>query len=430
MTSQVANKQNFQFSIQNYVIKHQGITTINLTIDCLYKENKEDYLNHQQVANYIDYYLKRYPNEIDYWEVLNKKLANNLMTTTISKSFSANESDIYLPNSVSKLSTTLAVESGSSNVPYPRHSKVTIDPLSDDLEEFSFSLSEYKVMHLGDNTIDVTVDYSYRPAADKYPQTYFEFSQVAKYIENFLGTYPNETDSWEAVNDKLNKELSTNIIDKRFGFTGENYYLPGLIDELSTTISHNGEAGTLTPTIKSIKKTTLKQGTVLEAKIAELQLRENLPLVDLQGFNANQELKATIELERSASDSLNLGFYQVEDIEGTVIDQVSGKKVKPGDIGYETVALMQDNLVASLQELQTEDGVSMRRIETVSGGSILAPYVLTEKGNTYWAWNEANSDKSEHIRMDGLNTFLIEDQEAPNDNDFNDLILTINWEFV
>ena len=109
---------------------------------------------------------------------------------------------------------------------------------------------------------------------------------------------------------------------------------------------------------------------------------------------------------------------------------MSGRKLKPGDIGYESVALMQDNLVASLQDLQTEDGISFSRIETVTGGSILAPYVLTEKGNTYWAWNEANADKNEHIRMDGLNTFLVEDQEAPSDNDFNDLILTIDWSIV
>ena len=430
MTSQASNKQTFQFSIQDYVIKHQGVATINLTIDYLYKQNIENYLDSQQVANYVDYYLKSYPNETDYWEVLNKNLANDLATTTISKSFGASGSDIYMPNSVSELSTTVAVESGSSDVPYPRHSKVTIEPLSDDLEGFSFSLPEYKVEHLGDNTIDVTLDYNYRPATDKYPQTYFEFSQVARYVEDFFVTYPNETDSWEVVNNRLNNQLSTDIIGKGFGFTGEDYYLAGLIDELSTTISHKGEAGTLMPAITSTKETTLKPGTVLEAKIAELQLRDNLPLLDLQDFSTNQELKATIGLERSASDRLSLGFYQVEDIEGSVIDQVSGNKLKPGDIGYASAALTQDNLVASLQGLQTEDGVSLSRIENVSGGSIFAPYVLTEAGNTYWVWNEANTDKSEHIRMDGLNTFLIEDQEAPNDSDFNDMILTINWSVV
>jgi len=412
------------------VIKHQGMTTINLTIDYLYKENAKNYLDHQQVANWVDYYLSSYPNETDYWEVLNKNLASNLATTTISKSFGTNGSDIYMPNSVSELSTTVAVRSGSSDVHYPRYSKVTIEPFNDGLEAFSFGLPEYKVEHLGGNTIDVSIEYNYRPATDQYAQTYFEFSQVAHYIEDFFITYPNETDSWEVVNDRLNNQLSTDVIDKSFGFTGENYFLPGLIDELSTTISHKGEAGTLAPAITSTKKTTLKPGTVLEAKIAELQLRGNLPLLDLQGFGSDQELKATIGLERSASDNLSLGFYQVEDIEGSVVDQVSGRKLKPGDIGYESVALMQDNLVASLQDLQTEDGISLSRIETVSGGSILAPYVLTEKGNTFWAWNEANTDKSEHIRMDGLNAFLVEDQEAPSDNDFNDLILTINWSIV
>ena len=69
------------------------------------------------------------------------------------------------------------------------------------VEEFSFSIKDFKVDHQGQNNLNISVKYSYRAnmAVSDYP----DFRLIAKDIEMFLTNYPNETDYWEIVNKKI-----------------------------------------------------------------------------------------------------------------------------------------------------------------------------------------------------------------------------------
>ena len=69
------------------------------------------------------------------------------------------------------------------------------------VEEFSFSIKDFKVDHQGQNNLNISVKYSYRAnmAVSDYP----DFRLIAKDIEMFLTNYPNKTDYWEIVNKKI-----------------------------------------------------------------------------------------------------------------------------------------------------------------------------------------------------------------------------------
>ncbi|KAM3099958.1 hypothetical protein ACKFKF_13300 [Phormidesmis sp. 146-12] len=59
------------------------------------------------------------------------------------------------------------------------------------------------------------------------PLEYPEFTQIYNYIDNFLKTYPNETDFWEILNKNLVSDLLTKLIPTTFGF---DYQLADVLD--------------------------------------------------------------------------------------------------------------------------------------------------------------------------------------------------------
>ena len=109
-------------------------------------------------------------------------------------------------------------------------------------ESFQFSILDYVIEHQGGAVLDVTLDYTYKPELGS-PELYFEFQQVSNYIDNFLKTYPNETDYWEILNKNLSGQLVTDTIDKSFGFSGLDYQLRDSIDRLTTRLDVRDEGG-------------------------------------------------------------------------------------------------------------------------------------------------------------------------------------------
>jgi len=74
------------------------------------------------------------------------------------------------------------------------------------VEEFSFWIKDLKVDHQGEvNTLNISV--SYRYVAGIKTADYPDFRLLAKDIENFLATYPNEVDYWEIVNKRVTELL-------------------------------------------------------------------------------------------------------------------------------------------------------------------------------------------------------------------------------
>ena len=68
-------------------------------------------------------------------------------------------------------------------------------------EQFEFELRDVKVSHQGGNTLTLKIRYDYRGGLK--PSEYPDFTVLAKACEDFLRTYPNDSDFWEIVNLKL-----------------------------------------------------------------------------------------------------------------------------------------------------------------------------------------------------------------------------------
>jgi hypothetical protein len=124
----------------------------------------------------------------------------------------------------------------------------------------------------------------------------------------------------------------------------------------------------------------------------------------------------------------------VEDSIGT-IKLADGKTLKPGDIGYAAEAIKN----AILQIGKTDSKIG----QDLAGGKIYAPVVVSQGSfsdfiatnpaniggvgiNAYFNYIGANSDKQDHFRLLGNNTFGVEDQYGGGDRDFNDLVVNLN----
>ena len=81
--------------------------------------------------------------------------------------------------------------------------------------------------------------------------------------------------------------------------------------------------------------------------------------------------------------------------------------------------------------------------QNITGGSIYAPVVVSQGSlsdfiatnpanigggsiNAYFNYVPANSDRKDHFRLLGNNTFGVEDQYGGGDRDFNDLVVNMN----
>ncbi len=156
--------------------------------------------------------------------------------------------------------------------------------------------------------------------------------------------------------------------------------------------------------------------------------------IDLTAF-AGQTLKADIVTKSSAAYTNNVGFYAVEDAIGTIkLD--NGKSVKPGDDNYAAEAVKN----ALLQVGKTDSKAD----QNIAGGRIYAPVVISQGSfddflnknasngggkndvHAYFNYIGANSDKVDHFRLIGSNTFGVEDMYGGGDRDFNDLVVSMN----
>ncbi len=138
------------------------------------------------------------------------------------------------------------------------------------------------------------------------------------------------------------------------------------------------------------------------------------------------------------------GLYRVQDDLGTVIDPLSGKAYKPGDGGYVAAALRRANQENSGQAQLDNQNTSNPAKFTVDGGYRYALFVIADgtiaqaltvtdpakAPQVYFNYVAANTDGKQHFQMVGNNSFAIEDTFNLTNNDFNDLIFTVNAKVV
>ncbi|MEH2196312.1 MAG: DUF4347 domain-containing protein [Nostoc sp.] len=167
---------------------------------------------------------------------------------------------------------------------------------------------------------------------------------------------------------------------------------------------------------------------------ADLQGKYQGQVIDLR--DVKQSVKAEFNVYREAAYNNYVGFYQVTDENGGIDTNGDGKAdILTGQAGYTQAAMR--GRVAGI-DLSVSNQGTATSTGTFAPGSIFAPFiivngrpdaVLNNNSNApavYFPFLGANSDRSDHIRLLGSNTFGFEDLPNGGDKDFNDVIIKVN----
>ncbi|WP_368667618.1 DUF4114 domain-containing protein [Synechocystis sp. LEGE 06083] len=124
----------------------------------------------------------------------------------------------------------------------------------------------------------------------------------------------------------------------------------------------------------------------------------------------------------NASYKNSVGFYQVLDHFGTILDPASGRLLTPADPEYRNVAL-----ASAIPGLQISKDNPVQSIE-LPGGDIYAPFLTSDQGNGqvnhFFALIDANPGQVDYVRF-ANNVYSFEDTTF-GDRDFNDLRFAVN----
>ena len=193
-TSSLLSSEKLAFNFKDYTIDHQGLNTLNIKVDCGLKPGitQNEYPDFVPIYKSIDNFLVNYPNETDFWEIVNKNLTEKVL----------DENPV-----LTDLSIQLEVVP-TDRLPYERTSTVFPSRSGQLKEDGNFSLKDYAINHQGVNKINIDIGYQYKPEIT--PNEYPDFRQIYTSVDNFLTKYPNETDFWEIVN----KNLTQNILNE------------------------------------------------------------------------------------------------------------------------------------------------------------------------------------------------------------------------
>ena len=155
----------------------------------------------------------------------------------------------------------------------------------------------------------------------------------------------------------------------------------------------------------------------------------NDTLIDLRDMDT-QSVNFTVS--RKAYFENTVGFYEVANTDGDVVDPMSGETIAVGDSGYLEAAIANSVNIT----LTAANGYSAEFSSELAGDTIYAPYLVVDgtvaeledadssnDPTVYFTYLGANADSSEHIRSLESNTLGFEDLPNGGDMDFNDLIV-------
>jgi Domain of unknown function (DUF4114)/Cadherin domain len=159
-------------------------------------------------------------------------------------------------------------------------------------------------------------------------------------------------------------------------------------------------------------------------------------LIDLR--QTIKDVTATISIYREAAYNNNIYFYAIQNETGTILDGTS--TLKPTDSGYLQAALR--NAIAEVN-LSTPNQTTTTTTATLNKGLLLAPIIVVNSTKNalldnnpfndpaaYTPFIPGNSDKVDHIRLLGDNTFGFEDLAGGGDMDYNDVIVKVNLQSI
>lgn len=120
-------QEGWAFTIDNYPIEHQGKAIANIKvsydyIDGIGTPDPSKYPDFVPISNFIKNFIVNYPNEKDFWEILNKNLVTALLTQPIPTPYGM---QYKLNDLLNSITIRLDVQAGAADIKMARSSIVT-----------------------------------------------------------------------------------------------------------------------------------------------------------------------------------------------------------------------------------------------------------------------------------------------------------------
>ncbi|MDB9527188.1 DUF4114 domain-containing protein [Oscillatoria sp. CS-180] len=153
-------------------------------------------------------------------------------------------------------------------------------------------------------------------------------------------------------------------------------------------------------------------------------------LLDLLDQTGSVQVKI-LDKQSEALFSNTVGFYQIEDADGTVIDPVTGALLQPGEAGYAAAAVGRSQEAGDGLSFAIRDAGAVTA--DLDGGALYAPFIVSNgtvadalSGSTdvFFEFAAANPLGADHVQKTG-STYAFEDLFSGGDLDFNDAVFTV-----
>ncbi|MBW4569340.1 MAG: DUF4114 domain-containing protein [Tolypothrix carrinoi HA7290-LM1] len=155
-------------------------------------------------------------------------------------------------------------------------------------------------------------------------------------------------------------------------------------------------------------------------------------IIDLRSVKG--QISANFTLNSDSSNRNYVGFYRINDAQGTVTDPLTGKTITPGEVGYAQAAIRQS--IVSFNQSSTSS-------TSIEAGGLFATYIIAngtseqflslnqsnQEGSgpvAYFTYHKANPDKLQHIRQCGDNTFGFEQPSIKGKREFSYTVFKVD----
>jgi hypothetical protein len=175
--------------LKNYTIKHQGRNVLDIEVKYLDRVpgSRSKAEKNLLLTRQLRELLEKYPNEDDYWEIVNCSLTKKLLQQN---------------QDLSSIKIAITVHP-SRKFPYYRTSNVTRQGDNKIWESWHFAFDSDRVKKVNGRFEKIGVDYVYKSNELAYPN----FVRVYKQIEKFLVVRSKEENSWDSIDRELNQMI-------------------------------------------------------------------------------------------------------------------------------------------------------------------------------------------------------------------------------